>query len=41
MSKRQGKKKSSYKLSPTKIALITALVDFLIEIIKLIREILQ
>lgn len=41
MSKRQGKKKSSHKLTPTKLALATATMDLLIEIIKLIREILQ
>lgn len=41
MSKKQGKKKSDYKLTLTKLALATASVDLLIELIKLIKAILH
>lgn len=41
MSKKQGKKKSDCKLTVTKLALTTASIELLVEIVKLIREILQ
>lgn len=41
MSKKQGKKRSDCKPTLTKLAFATASLDLLIEIIKLIREILQ
>lgn len=39
--KKKGKKKDGCKLTLTKLALTTASVDLLIEVIRLIREILQ
>ena len=39
--KKKDKKKDGCKLTLTKLALTTASVDLLIEVIRLIREILQ
>lgn len=41
MSKKKRKKKSGYNATLTKLAIATASVDFLIEVIRLVREILQ
>lgn len=41
MSKKKGKKKSGRKLDLAKLTLATATVNFIIEAIRLIREILQ